>query len=126
MKRTDDYIDISENDIYIVDILEWYHEGYEFGHPCLMLSPVIREDSDSNSYSLMESTFIDAVIDKKLKYNTEETQILWRGWNLKYLKRVFIECLNGKKFPKAKYKATRYKIKIITDKHNDLTFDILN
>ena len=61
-----------------------------------MLAPVIREDSDSNPESLIESVCIDAVVFEKLEYNNQTEQIEWRGWNLTQLRRRFNEALVGK------------------------------
>jgi len=116
---------LKEGDILTFDVLTWQHEGYEFGRPCLMLSPVICENSDSNPDSLIEDTLIRGCVDGKLPLNREKQQIEWRGWNLKYFRRCFNQALAGKKFPVAWYEATRQKVKIIRNKHGDLSWENL-
>lgn len=111
-----DTLPIREGDTLTFDVLTWQHEGYEFGRPCLMLSPVIREDSDSHPEALIESVLLDAVYDGKLTRNTEEQQIEWRQWNLTTLRRRFREALAGKRFPVAGYRATRQRVRITRDK----------
>lgn len=111
-----DHLQIKKGDQLTFDVLTWQHEGYEFGRPCLMLSPVIRENSDSNPESLIESVCIDAVVDGRLELNNEQDQIQWRGWNLTQLRRRFNEALKGKRFPVAGYRATRKKVKITRNK----------
>lgn len=126
MKKQNDWLEIKEGDILTFDVLEWYHEGYEFGRPCLMLSPVIQENSDSNPESLIESALIDAVCERRLERNSERRQIEWRGWNLKYLRRCFNLALHGRVFPVANYQATRKTVKIIKDEDGELSWiDVL-
>lgn len=117
---------IKEGDILTFDVLEWFHEGYAFGRPCLMLSPIITENSDSNPDSMIESILIDLTQDRiKVGDNLAKAQIKWRGWNLKYLRKCFNTALNGKDFPKAGYKATRYKVRIIKGSHGNLFWEAL-
>ncbi len=115
-KIPDEYLTVKPGDILTFDILTWQNEGYEFGRPCLMLSPVIREDSDHEPCHLVESVVMDAVITGKILKNNQQDQIDWRGWNLKVKRRRFNEALAGKKFPVAGYQATRTVVKIIEDK----------
>lgn len=118
--KDDDYIEVKEGDELTFDVLEWYHEGYEFGRPCLMLSPVIRENSDSHPEAMIEDACMMASIDGRLLYNRERRQIDWRGWNLKTLRRAFNQALAGKKFPKAGYTATRQKVKFVKNERGEL------
>ena len=53
-----DYLIICDGNELTFDVLTWQHEGYEFGRPCLMLSPVIRENSDSCPDTLIEDVCI--------------------------------------------------------------------
>ena len=113
---------IQPGDELTFDVLTWRHEGYEFGAPCLMLSPIICEDSDSNPASLIERACILACVDGKLRRNTEQQQIDWRGWNLKTLRRAFNQALAGKRFPVAGYQATRKKVRFVLDKNEGMTW----
>lgn len=117
-----DWLDIHEGDELTFDVLTWQHEGYEFGRPCLMLAPVIRENSDSDPESLIENVCITAVVGGGLERNTEEQQIHWRGWNLTQLRRRFNEALVGKRFPIAGYQATRKRVKIVRDRRGLLSW----
>jgi len=110
----EEYLEIKAGDVLTFDVLQW-DEGYEFGAPCLILSPVIREDSDSHPEAMVEDVCIDAVLDGKLLLNNEQQQIEWRQWNLKTLRRRFNEALAGKKFPKLNYQATRKKVQFVWD-----------
>ncbi len=120
---------VKEGDILTFDVLEWYHEGYEFGHPCLILSPIINNNSDSNPESIIEDALISLVIGHiKLGDNRAEQEIAWREWNLSYLRKCFNAARKGKKFAKAGYKATRKKFEIIYDEEgvNGLSWKELN
>ena len=117
-----EYLRVKDGDILTFDVLTWQHEGYEFGRPCLMLSPLIREDSDADPEQLIETACIDLVVDGKAIKNNEQQQIKWRGWNLKYLRRVFNEALIGHKFPIAGYRAERKYIKFYINKRKQLDF----
>ena len=116
MKKSKDKFLVKVGDIVTVDVLEWYHEDYEFSRPCLMLSPVIREDSDSNPESMIERLLIDLITEESISFNNQQDQVDWRGWNLKYLRRCFDQALKGKEFPVAGYTATRKVFKVIWDK----------
>lgn len=109
------YITVKPGDILTFDILTWQNEGYAFGRPCLMLSPVIREDSDHEPWNLVESVAMDLACDGKAVTNNQQGQIEWRGWNLKTKRRRFNEALKGKRFPVAGYRATRTVIEIVKD-----------
>ncbi len=111
----DAYLYVKEGDILTCDVITW-QAGYEFGRPCLMLSPVVREDSDSHPEALAEDFLLDIVVDGRAQLNREEDQIAWRGWNLKILRRRFNEALKGKKWPVVGYKAFRQKVRITRDK----------
>lgn len=104
---------VKPGDILTFDILTWQNEGYEFGRPCLMLSPVIRENSDASPWNLVESVAMDLTMDGKAVTNNQQDQIEWRGWNLKTKRRRFNEALAGKRFPVAGYHATRTVIEIV-------------
>lgn len=112
---TPEYLTVKPGDILTFDILTWQNEGYEFGRPCLMLSPVIREDSDHEPWNLVESVAMDFVCFGKALKNNQQDQINWRGWNLKTKRRRFNEALKGKEFPIAGYRATRTVIEIVKD-----------
>ena len=122
MKKDDKYLYIQEGDTLTFDVLEWFNEGYEFGRPCLILSPVIQENSDSDPGSMIESACIDAVVDGKFELNREQQQIEWRGWNLTTKRRRFREALAGKKFPVAGYVATRQRVRFVLDEYGELTW----
>lgn len=109
------YFTVKSGDKVTFDVLTWQHEGYEFGRPCLMLSPVIREDSDSDPESMIEDVCIDLCCSIPVQLNRETSQIEWRRWNLKTLRRAFNQALAGKKFPVAGYCATR---KVVQFSHN--------
>jgi len=115
-----DRLSVKSGDILTFNVLEWFHEGYEFGRPCLMLSPVIRENSDASAESIIEDVCIDLVVKKDISANNQQDQIDWRGWNLKYLRRVFREVLAGKRI--AQYKATQQKVEFFTGKSGELEF----
>lgn len=126
MKTNNIFPPVKEEDILIFDVLEWYHEGYEFGRPALMLSPVVRVDNDHSAESLIESVLLDMVCaNYPIQLNNEEDQIKWRGWNLKYLRKVFNQVMKGKKYPKAGYYATRKTVEIIKDKDGLTWKDII-
>lgn len=118
-------LQISEGDALTFQVLEWFHEGWEFGRPILMLSPVIRIEHDHSAESLIESVCLDAVCDGKLPWIKEcdRREIEWRGWNLTTLRRRFREVLKGKRFPVAGYVATTETVRIVRGAHGHLAWD---
>lgn len=105
-------------DILTFDCLEWFHEGWEFGHPVILLSPVVWIAHDHNADVLIEKVAIDLACEFELPKISENDikEMAWRGWNLKYLRSVFKKTLCGHKFPKAHYSAKQKKIKFFQDK----------
>lgn len=126
MIKTDSTLVIQPLDVVVFDVLEWFNEGYEFGRPCLMLSPVIREDSDSHPEAMIETACIDACILKEIPLNNQQDQIAWRGWDLKQKRRRFNEALKGKKFPIAGYKATRSVVRFFKNDRDEMSFEIIS
>lgn len=110
---------------FTFDVLEWYNEGWEFGHPTVMLRPIIRLEGDHGAESLIENVCIDLACGDELEYigESELHELDWRGWDLNRLRRRFTQALAGKSFPKAGFRATRQTIKFSTDKHGDLGWD---
>ena len=110
-------------DVLTCDVLEW-DAGYEFGRPCLLISPIVREDSDSNAERLIEDAMIDiCCANGEVEHNIEQHQIEWRGWNLSRLRRIHAEVLAGKKYPRAKYTVTRQVFKLVLDEHKEWFFE---
>lgn len=118
------YLYVKEGDELTFKILTW-DEQYEFGRPCLILSPVIREDSDSDPEAMVESVCIDASIEGKLLLNNEQKQIEWRRWNLKTLNRRWREAMNGKDFPLKNYQAEEIKVRFVKNKRGELEFEYI-
>jgi hypothetical protein len=104
-----DGLKVGDGDKVTFDVIEWFHEGWEFGHPTVMLSPVIRIDHDHGADSIIESVCIGLVCGDHLTYlcGSDKQEIEWRGWNFVTLRKRFNQALKGKKFPVANYKAYR-------------------
>ena len=116
-------VEFKLGDVLTCDVLEW-DAGYDFGRPCLMLSPIIRENSDSDAEHLIENAMIDICCAKgRVEHNIEQNQIEWRGWNMSRLRRIFNETLAGKKRPRAKYTATRQVFKLVLDDDKQWFFE---
>jgi len=124
MKTQNEYLSVKEGDELTFKVLTW-DEFYEFGRPCMILSSVIREDSDSDPEAMVESVCIDLCISDKVILNNEQKQIEWRGWNLKTLNRRWREAMNGKEFPLKGYQAEEIKVKFIKDKRGELEFEYI-
>lgn len=125
-KTESEWLQVKAGNELTFDVLTWQHEGYTFGRPCLMLSPVLRENSDSHPECMIETACIDAVVTGRLLRNSEQRQIEWRGWNVAYLKRCFLSALAGKEFPVAGYCATRKRVRFLNDKKCELTFEYVD
>lgn len=115
----EEFFSVKDGDIVTFDVLEWREDGWEFGSPCVMLSPVIRYDTDKDSESLIESVCLDicsesavgGAVKIRLSGDSDLREFEWRGWNLKTLRRRFNESLAGKEFPKKGYAATKVEMK---------------
>lgn len=108
-------IKIEEGMVFVCETLSW-HDGWEFDHPSMMLSPVIRTfENGANHEQIVESVMIDAVVDGEMKSQDFEKSWGWRGYKLPVLRRRFREALAGKCFPKACYHAERSVVKIVPD-----------
>lgn len=116
-------LEIKEGDILLCQTLEWT-DGWEFDHPSMMLSPVIRcyENGSSHDY-IVEDVLIDAVCVKKIKSEDFEKSWGWRGYKLTVLRRRFRESMMGKVFPVAGYHAREERVRIIKDERGDLTWE---
>lgn len=115
-------IEIKEGMEFVCDTLRW-DDGWEFEHPSMMISPIIRcFESGSGHERIVEDVMMDAVIEGKIKDDDFGKQWGWRGYKLPVLKRRFREALAGKRFPVACYIAERTKVKIVRDDDGDLTW----
>lgn len=118
-----DELEIKEGDILICQTLEW-RDGWEFDHPSMMLSPVIRcYENGSGHDRIVEDVMFHAVCEKNLKSEDFEKWWGWRGYKLPVLRRRFRESMKGKVFPVAGYHARQEKVKIIKDDRGDLTWE---
>jgi len=113
-----DGLKVQDGDLVVFDVLEWFHEGWEFGHPTLMLRPIICIHHDNGAESLVETCCIDLACGDTLRYlfDCDKHEIEWRGWNMATLRRRFNQALRGKKFPIANYKAYRITALFYLDK----------
>jgi hypothetical protein len=117
-------IEIKEGMTLVCDTLEWRDECWEFDHPSMMLSPVIRcFESGIGHESIVEDALIDAVVNGRLESEDFDEQWAWRGYKLPLLRRRFHEALSGKEFPKARYKAKRSTVVITKDKNGELIWE---
>lgn len=119
-------VEFKIGDIVKFKVLEWSHEGWEFGSPVVMLSPVIRSSHDAGSADTMieeEIINIVAVDNGSSEYNNAEDELEFRGWRLKYLNKCFNEAMKGKKFPKAHYEATEYTAEVVKNRMEDFDID---
>lgn len=111
------YIKAKDGATFTFDVLEWFNEGWEFGHPTVMLRPIIRIEHDHGAETLIENVCCSLACGDTLDYidDFETRELHWRGWDIKRLRRRFNEVLMGKKFPKAGFRATRKVVKFLTD-----------
>lgn len=118
-------IDIKDGTEVIVRVLEW-RENWEFGHPTLILSPVIRYSPNGDSpEEMVESLGINGCVDGFLSGEDVNQEFSWRKWNLKKFNTVYYEALRGKKFPVKNYVAKEYILRFFYNDKNDLTFSML-
>ncbi len=108
-----------------VKILEWHEEHWEFDRPIVILSPVIRYSPNGESAEYMaEDLGIDACLDGEIKDHDYTKEFEWRGWNIKYLNKVYNQCRKGKKFPNKQYKATEYLLRFSWNNQEGLVFSM--
>lgn len=113
---------IKEGTIITVDGLR-FDADWEFDCPVLILRPVIKYSPNGESIdSMIEDLCIDAAIDEEIVSEDVSREFEWRGWNINYFKRVFVQALKGKNFPKRKYEAERQKIKFYRNSQGELEF----
>ena len=119
-------IEVKDGTEIIVKVLEW-HEGWEFDHPILVLSPVIRYSPNGESAEYMaEDLGIDLCVDGKAENHDYTSEFEWRGWKLDYLNKVYSQARKGKKFPKKCHKATEYRLRFFLDGEiGQLEFDMV-
>lgn len=114
---------VKAGDVVTFKVLEWFHEGWEFGRPAMMLEPVIRIEHDGSAESLIERVCLDlACNDNPLErlQNCDRREIEWRGWNLATLRRRFSQAVKGKRFPVAGYASTVDTVRFQLDERGDL------
>lgn len=117
---------IHEGQIIVCDTLSWDDE-WEFDHPSMMLSPVIRcYESGRCHEGIVEDVLINAIVEGELRSESFEQSWGWRGYKLPILRRRFKESLAGKTFPKANYHAERRIVQIIKDQDGELTWKEVN
>lgn len=120
-------IKITEGAAFVCETLTW-DDGWEFEHPSLLLSPIIRcFENGWDHEQIVESVMIEAVTSRsgKLVGDNFERNWGWRGYKLPVLRRRFKESLGGKHFPVADYRATREIVKIIRDRRGELTWETI-
>lgn len=112
-----DGIKATDGSVFVFDVLEWYNEGWEFGHPTVMLRPIIRMEQDHGAETLIENVCLDLGCGDELEYISgfETHELKWRGWDLNRLRRRFSQALAGKNFPKAGFRATRKTVRFAAD-----------
>lgn len=116
-------IKLQVGQVFACNSLRW-DDGWEFGHPTLVLSPVLRCFEGHNGHeTIMESILIDGVCSGYLRHDDFQETWGWRGYNLHTLCRRFKEALKGKKFPRAGYIAQRTWAEITLDEHGKLSFE---
>jgi len=117
-------IDIKDGSEVIVRVLEW-REDWEFDHPTLILSPVIRYSPNGDSpEEMVESLGVDACVGGFITGEDVSQEFSWRKWSLKYFNRVYKEARNGKKFPVKNYTATEYLIRFFLNGEQELEFAV--
>lgn len=122
--KNDQFV-VKAGDTATFRVLEWFHEGWEFGRPALMLAPVIRIEHDNSADYLIEKVCFDLVCnDKPLEriYEGDQQEIDWRGWNLSTLRRRFAQASRGVRFPVAGYTATTRTIQFHNDERGELSW----
>jgi hypothetical protein len=76
--------------------ISWNEENWEFGHPCVLLSPIIRyTEESSDSEDLIEDTAIDLCCGEIARQD-RENGFGYHGHKVSYLKRICRERLEGK------------------------------
>jgi hypothetical protein len=115
-------MEIQNGTTITVQALEW-REDWEFDHPTVILSPVRRYSPNGDSMDeMIESLGINACVDGRLEDEEDDGEFEWRGWSWNRLRRVFLEALKGKTFPKKGYRAKQVEMRFFLDEDNNLTF----
>lgn len=109
----------------IVEGLVWRESHWEFDHPTVLLSPILRYSSNGDSIERMvEDLAIDGCVDGELESHDVSREFEWRGWSLNNLKRNYNLALKGKKFPEKCYRAEKWQIKFYQNADNELDCEI--
>lgn len=123
---------VKDGDVIEFIGLEWQEKHWEFDHPTVILSPIISYSPNGESASgMIEDMCIDLAINaddiepKEMKDEDVSEEFKWRHWNLKTMKRVAKNLLEGKEDWKTKYpRVTKQKIRFYNN-DGELEFEIL-
>lgn len=116
---------IEDGTVLIVEGLVWRESHWEFDHPTILLSPILRYSPSGKSIEgMVEDLVIDACVDGVLESHDYSKEFDWRGWNLNTLKKNYRLALKGKKFPEKCYQAEKWQIKFYQNADNELDCEI--
>lgn len=99
-------MEVKPGDEVIIDTLTWL-DGWEFGHPSMIISPVIQCHEDGAYHERLVEHLCLGLCCGAVMSDDFEASWGWRGYRLPYLKKIFKESLKGKKFPEKRYSAKR-------------------
>jgi len=113
------------------DIIEfigvsWNNPYWEFGNPCMTISPVLSYSEEGEPDSMFEDIAISLCCGDDIKDENIDGDLEWCGTSIKAIKRMFNNRMKGKKDWSTKLRyLTIQKIKFIEDSTGDLTFQVL-
>ncbi len=98
--------------------LEW-SEDWEFGHPAVVLEPVVRYSPDGGAVAMLEDLASDMCLDAEHGKAAEDEDVTreftWRGWSLHRLRRKAQLAIDGKLTGRKHYRVTVQWVRFFLD-----------
>lgn len=117
---------IKEGDIVEIIAIDWDEPHWEFGHPCVIVSPIIRYSPNGESpEKMIEDLVIDLICEEDVESKDISREFEWRGWKLNTLKKVCRDRLAGKETWKTKIRSVVKQKILFTHNGSEFDFEIL-
>lgn len=94
-----DEIEIKEGDVIDVVSLEWREPNWEFDYPSILIYPILQLHTSGTCNETVIEQFLEHLtcINPKMKSDDLKWEEDFYGWNIKKLRRIANNRLNGKR-----------------------------